>query len=404
MKITPPSLNFSANKISKRQAQYFKDRLVSAKDIDIVCHESTDRDSLSSAVAMQRYLDNLGINSKIIISNKPSKIGIKNPDFRYITFSEIKPEDKPVDTALCVDFSAKERLSPNVLKYIQKSKNLLCIDHHVGTNLFSTDYVILKKPVENADRAIETSAPCYVDSSAKSATSVIYRMFEALNEPIDSEQAYSLMFGLVDDGAKKGYVICDGKSGTIIPTKKLIEDKNAYDVFLNLEKKLNEEQIKKISQAIDIMSNLNKDEEDFKNSLYDRVKFSSNGKLAYVEIPPDDIKWHNLGGDNERTSTILNRFRQDMLRNNENLEVAIVFYEAEDKYRISAHSKNPTLLDFYNYVEKTKIPEFTKNAGGHKDRGGGKIYTTDPEICHKWVEDIISCSNFYDTTPASLHK
>ena len=403
MKIVQSSVSFQANKISKRQAQYFQERLVNAKDVDIVCHESTDRDSLNSAIVMQRYLDNLGVNSKIIISQKPSQIGIKQPNFRFITSSDIKPCDKPVDTSLCVDFSAKERLAPNVLEYIQKSKNLLCIDHHAGTNLFSTDYVILRRPVADADKVIETASPCYVDSSARSATSVIYRMFEALDVPISNEQAYSMMFGLVDDSAKKGYVVCDGKNGTITPTKKMIDDKNALDVFLNLEEKLDDEQIKKIAQAIDIMSNLSDEEIEFKNSLYERISYSDNGKIAYVELSPQDEQWQKLGGDNERTSTILNRFRQDILRQNENVEVAMVFYEAENKYRISAHSKKPTLIDFYNYVEQKAIPDFTKSAGGHKDRGGGKIYTTDPVICHNWVKDIISCADFYDTTCESLH-
>ncbi len=396
MKIASLDISFKANKISKRQARYFKERLDKAKDVDIVCHESTDRDSLNCAIAMQRYLDNLGVNSKIILSGKPSKTGIKNPDFRYITANEIKPDDNPVDTALCVDFSAKERLTPALLEYIKKSKNLLCIDHHEGTNLFSTDYVVLKKSIEDADKVLETAAPCYVDSSAKSATSVIYRIFEALDVDIDSEQAYSLMFGLIDDAAKKGYMICDGTEGTIHSTEKLTQDKNAYEVYSSLKRKLDDEQIKKIAMAIDIMSNLNEAEQNFKNSLYEKVLFSDNGKIAYVEIPPDDEEWKSLGGDNTRTSTILNRFRQNILKKYDNVELALTFYEAEGKYRLSAHSKNPDLLNFYNYVEETKIPGFTKNAGGHKDRGGGKIFTTDPETCHKWVSDIISCREFYN--------
>ena len=228
-------------------------------------------------------------------------------------------------------------------------------------------------------------------------------MFEALNESIDSEQAYSLMFGLVDDSAKKGYIICDGVKGKITPTNKLLDDKNALEVYLSLEEKLDDEQIKKISQAIDLMSNLTFEEESFKNSLYEKIKYSPNGKIAYVEISPDDKEWKKLGGDTTRTSTILNRFRQEVLKKFNDVEVAITFYEAEGKYRLSAHSKTPTLLDFYNYIEKTRIPEFTKNAGGHKDRGGGKIYTTNPEVCHKWVQDIISCDDFYNSSAQYLH-
>ena len=227
-------------------------------------------------------------------------------------------------------------------------------------------------------------------------------MFEALDEPINSDQAYSLLFGLVDDITKKGYVVCDSSDGTIEPTKKLIDDKNALEIFLKLEDKVSKEQISKIACAIDIMNNLTPEELAFKDSLHEKIKYSENKKIAYVEIPPKDEEWKNLGGDNSRTSTILNRFRQDVLNNvydDENLkdvELALVFYEAENKYRISAHSKNSTLLDFYNYVESTKIPHFTENAGGHKDRGGGKIFSTDPETCHQWVNDIVSCSKFYD--------
>ena len=84
MNLTPVSPNFCANKMSKRQAKYFQERLKNASSVEIVCHELTDRDSLNSAIAMQRYLDNLGVNSRIIVSQKLSKIGIKKPDFRYI--------------------------------------------------------------------------------------------------------------------------------------------------------------------------------------------------------------------------------------------------------------------------------------------------------------------------------
>lgn len=406
MKIAPikntNNTNFKANKMSKTQAQYFKDRIKNAQKIDIVCHESTDRDALNSAIAIQRYAQSLKVPSRIIISQNLQKIGIKQPNFKYIQAEDKEKYEKPVDTTICVDFSAKERVSPEVLSHIEDSNTILCIDHHRGTNLFTEDYAVLKQPIENPENIIQTAVPCYVDSSAKSATSIIYRMFEALDEPISNEQAYSLMFGFVDDAAKRGLVTCDGKKGLVEPTQKLVEDKNALDVFLNLEEKLTDEQIGKIASAVDIMSNLTPLEKEFKNSLHDKIKLSDNGKIAYVEIPPKDKEWQRLGADNSRTSTILNRFRQNVLQNRfkdeklNNVELVMVFYEAEGKYRLSAHSKNSTFLDFCDYVEQTRIPNFTQNAGGHKDRGGGKIFTTDPKECHKWVNTIISCSDFYD--------
>jgi hypothetical protein len=42
-----------------------------------------------------------------------------------------------------------------------------------------------------------------------------------------------------------------------------------------------------------------------------------------------------------------------------------------------------------------KIPNFTQNSGGHPTRAGGGINSNNPEICHKWVQNIISCDNFF---------
>lgn len=396
MKILPSSISFNANKMSKRQAKYFREQLKKSKSVDIICHESTDRDSLNSAIVMQSYMDSLGVNSRVIVSQEHSKLGITKPIFRYITSDKINKNTEPPDTVLCLDFSAKERVQKNILDYIKKSKNILCIDHHNGTNLFNKDYIVIRDSIDNSDKIIETSVPCYVDSSAVSATSVIYRFFEALNKPVNNAQAFSLMYGFVDDGTKKGYFVCDGVQGAIIPTQKLIDDEKGFEIYVKLSQKIKKEQIKKIAQNIDVLSNLSEDEKKFKNSLYNRMEYSKNGKIAYVEIPPDDKQWMELGGDNSRTSAILNRFRQNILKDFKDIEAVFVFYEAEGRYKLSVHSSSPTLLDFFNYIEKTRIPNFTKNAGGHKERAGGKIFTIDPVKCHKWVEDIISCADFYD--------
>ena len=177
MKILPSQINFRANKISKRQANYFKEQLEGSKSVDIVCHESTDRDSLNSAIAMQRYMDSLGVNSRIIVSNEHSKLGITKPTFRYVQSNEINENIDPPDTVLCLDFSAKERINKNVLDHIRKGNKLLCIDHHNGVNLFNDNYLVLKNSIDGSSKAIESAVPCYIDTTAVSATSIIYRLF-----------------------------------------------------------------------------------------------------------------------------------------------------------------------------------------------------------------------------------
>ena len=432
MRISPiipnrKNLTFNANKMSKSQAQYFKDRFKEAKYADIVCHELTDRDAINSAITIQRYLNTKNIPSRIIISQNLQKIGIKEPDFQYIQADEIKKGEKPKDMVVCVDFSAKERVNSDTLNFIKQSPNIVCIDHHRGVNLFSKDYLVIKKSLENADEIIHSAVPCYVDSSAKSATSIIYRFLEAIDEPITNEQAYSMMFGFADDSIKRGLIKSDGIKGTLSATDELKKDKNAYEIYQNLKSRLNDEQIKKIAQATDIMSNLTAEEKEFYDSLHDKLKFSNNGKIAYIEIPPDDKEWKKLGSDNSRTSTILNRFRQNVQKNDfndtklNNVEIVMAFYEANGDYRFSAHSKKYSLENFIDYVdlvgEMTQIKNienmlngnsnsivqekgvfnFNKKAGGHPDRAGGKLEkVTDKDECHNWVQSIIACDDFFN--------
>ena len=58
-----------------------------------------------------------------------------------------------------------------------------------------------------------------------------------------------------------------------------------------------------------------------------------------------------------------------------------------DCYRISIHSKNNSVIDFFNYVKNNTNPDLT--AGGHPNRGGGCIQTLNPKKCHIWVEQFI---------------
>ncbi|MBR1617311.1 DHH family phosphoesterase [bacterium] len=428
MKVTKTNLiNFQANKMSQMQANYFATRLKNANQVDIICHESPDRDTINSGIVLQDYLNRVNVKSQILIDANPSRTGIKKPDFHYKNIALEGLPDTNSDTVIALDFSAKERVRPNVLQYMQSKPNILCIDHHQGINLFTQDCLVIEKPIQNADEIFQSAVPCYVDSSALSATSILYRLYEALDEEITPKQAYSIMFGLVDDTAKRGYLRCDGTKGTIEPTRKLKQNKNAYEIFKTLKNKLDDDAIKRIAQSVDIMSNLSLEEQKFYDGLYDKIQYSPNGKIAYIEIPPNDPEWAELGSDNHRTHTILNRFRQDMLNNKfhdaalDNIEMAAVFYPAQDKYKMSAHTKHPVLLKFFKYIERlgneyllkianiesanikiTYKPEgkgianFTSNAGGHPDRGGGKIFSTDPNVCHKWVQDIMDCCEFYD--------
>ena len=351
MKINHTNINFQAKKMSVKQADYIDNILKKSKDIDIICHETTDRDAANSALAMYDYLKQQGINARIILSQNLESLTLRNKNANIIQAKNLEENSKP-DTVLCVDFSDKERVAPNVLEHIK----------------------------------------FYVDTTAKSATSVIYRFFEALDENISKETAYDLFFGLISDCNKKGLIHCDGIKGEINETEELIQDKNAYEIYLKLKEKISDEDISDIARKIDIITNLTDDEKEFYKSLFKKIKFSKNQEIAYVMIPPDDTTWKKLGGDNTTTSSILNQFRQDILRKYKDTKIAVAFYEANGTYRASFHSKEKNLEDLY-ILSKDKIKEKGFSIGGHDNRGGAKILSTEPDICEKWAKEIINCAN-----------
>ena len=80
----------------------------------------------------------------------------------------------------------------------------------------------------------------------------------------------------------------------------------------------------------------------------------------------------------------------------ENVKMIFAFYEANGAYRMSAHSKDCSLLEYFKYVEDNAWPNFTKISGGHPNRAGGGVLNNEPEFCHNWVQKIISCEDFLD--------
>ncbi|MBQ2984305.1 MAG: hypothetical protein IJD57_05870 [Candidatus Gastranaerophilales bacterium] len=400
MRVNNINLNFRANKMSSAQAKYIDKNLQKAKSVDIFCHEDTDVDGAASAMVMSDYLKQKGISSNIVLSQNLSLLKLRNYDYNFIQAKNYKKNNE-TDTALCVDFSAKGRILPQTVGEIEKIPNKLGLDHHRGIDIVDGNYVYINHPLKD-DEHVKPVVSFYVDSSAKSATSVLYRFFEALGEEPTDDMNYDMFYGLVDDCAKRNFVKCDGEKGTIVPTKDLIEDEHAYEVFKKLENKLTSEQIAQIAKKVDIISSLSHREEQFRKSLKNRLQYSPNGHIAYVEIASDDKEWAKLGADNTRTSTILNRFRQDALANKFNdeklcnVKTVITFYRADDKYRMSLHSKEPTLLEFFKYIDKNSTTQLTDSMGGHRQRAGGKINTTNPKACHEWVLDIVNCDEFYN--------
>lgn len=371
-------LNFKANIMPKNQAKHIDNVLRSGKSVDIFCHTISDEDSFNSATTFYNYLQKEGIKPRIIVSGGETNYRYDTEKYNILQAKDVNEQTQKSDTALCVDFSSPERLNPNVLNHLYKytANSVVGLDHHDDANIHPSYNYITESYDKNNTPQLEAKN-YYIDSSAKSNSSVVYRFFEALGKKLDKDSAKSLLIGLRDDTGKN---IC-------------ALDTNTLEIKNKLTSKLSKEDLKEIDKYFDDKIALNDDEIAFKNSLNERTKYSSNGKFAYLVISEGDKQWEDLGKNTEKTTSILRNYQKDILANNKNIEAVGVFYPCNDNntYKMSLTSNK-------NYAKK--IVDFAKEnynrnlmAGGHPDRCGGTIYTNNPEVQENWINTFVNAAD-----------
>lgn len=402
------NISFKANPMPKAQAEYIDKKLQEADSVDIFCHVSTDEDAFNSAKAMYLYLESMGKNARIICSDNHALYDFDNLKYNIVS-ADMVDETTPIsDLAICLDFSRKERLNPNEIDYLSKYQvgKVLGIDHHNESSYFSP----LTRRITESYRSVSDMPEAdpvnyYIDVSSKSCSAIIYRFFEALNKKMSDNQLVSLYCGMCDDMKKSGY-ISFSKGGTATFTKMAKDDSNTKHVFNKVKASLSEIEKKDIAKHLDIMSTLTKEEKKFQKRLFDSVKFSDNKKFAYCVIEPGDLEWDKLGGDNERTSSIIRDFRIRLLKNNtddkliaanlhsklDRVKVAGIFYpdKRNGAYKVSLHSRADYVSQYIDYIRENLCSELL--AGGHEDRGGGRIYSFDQDECNKFINQFVIAS------------
>ena len=372
------NVSFKANVMPKNQAKHIDNILHSGKSVDIFCHAMSDEDTFNSATAFYNYLKDEGISARIIASGGKDNYNYDTSKYNIIDAKDVNENTQKADVALCVDFSGKDRLATNVFKHLQKydAKTIVGIDHHDDKNKIVSDFNQITKAYRKNEMPEIEAKNYYVDSSSKSNCGIIYRFFEALGKKPSHEISRALFTGFQDDISKD-------KSNL---------DKNSKEVKLKLIKSLNIIDLAKIGKHFFDKTKFTKEEKAFAKSLNQRTQYSSNGKLAYVEIKEDDKEWNKIGRNTERAVKILGKFRNQILSNNKNLEAVAVFYPCSDgsTYKMSILSNKNYAMKMVDYVKDN----YDKNlvAGGHNNRCGGTIQTTNPEEQHAWVNNFIKAS------------
>lgn len=360
--------SFKAKSMPTKQALHLKKQLKNACLVDIICHSSTDEDAIASAKAMEWYIKKLKVPCRVIQDRAEDTFEYNKIATNDLSQNNYLDSSLGGDTILCIDFSSYSRINPNLHETIKTIPQLICLDHHTQGDLNSQNPNI------------------YIDTTAKSCAGVIMRFFESLNINPPNIIKKHLFCGMTDDLRKNGYIKYN-ESTTPIPTKLIENDTNTQSLYNRLRNELSQDDKDTVIKHLNKLASLTQEEKAFKDSLPSRAKYIANGKFAYIEIPVNDKEWQALGGDNSTTSAIIGDFRKTTLEENPTLDSVAVFYPNHNGYRISIHSQNNNVLNLFNYIKSTTIPDFI--GGGHEERGGGTNLNFNPEKCRNWVDNIL---------------
>ena len=382
--------NFTANVMPKNCAEYIDKKLKSAKTADIFCHTSSDEDSFNSAKAMYSYLQSQGIKSRIIVSNGKECYDYDTKKYNIMQADEVNDETKKSDIALCVDFSAKSRAVPNVMKYINSyGTNVVGFDHHNNPDKITTNYnQITQAYAKIKDMPALNSKDFYIDSSAKSNCAIISRFFDAIGHKTSKEENKSLLAGMLDDTSKDGYTkISD--NGQIAISENINDFNHTKDIFKKVLSNLTNEDKSEVVAHFNNKAKLTEKEIKFQESLKERTQYSKNGKFAYIEIQQGDKEWEQLGRDTVRSKQVLSDYRKQMIADN-NLDAVAVFFPTnlKDTYKMSILTKKDYAKRIIDDIKTTSYPELV--AGGHDDRSGGTIISSNKQQCHNWVNLFVN--------------
>ncbi len=383
--------NFTANVMPKNCAEHINNKLKSAKTVDIFCHTSSDEDSFNSAKAMYSYLESQGVKARIIVSDGKDCFGYNSNKYNIIQANQINTQTKKADIALCVDFSSANRVVPNVAKYIKSyGNNVVGFDHHNNPDKIAPNFNQVTQAYAKNMPALK-SKDFYIDSSAKSNCAIISRFFDAIGHKLSREESKSLLAGMLDDTSKDGYTKIS-ESGEINVSDKIGDFGNTKTVMNNVLSKMSGfDKINVLTHFFN-KSKLTDKEIQFKNTLAKRTQYSNNGKFAYIEIQQGDKEWESLGRDTAKTKQVLSEYRKEML-NKEGLDAIAVFFPTNENntYKMSILTKKDYAKQIIDDIKSTVCPDLT--AGGHDDRSGGTINSSDSEVCHKWVNLFVNSAD-----------
>ncbi len=300
----------------------FFDFIEKSKTIAVFMHVSPDGDCLSSAIALTRYLKNMGKNAVCFApdlkrANLPEKLSFL-PDFDLVNSAE---PQKSYDLCIGVDVGDEGRLGDTCFRLFIKGKCTLVVDHHSSHRDF-------------ADKTIR-------EENSASTTQILYKMFRSYDKNfIDNDIAACLYTGIVTDSG------CFSFSNTTSETHLVAGQLLNYDFDSATI-------CRKVTK--DIKLNVFK----LKNAITSKLETYENDRIAYVYTSLKDLS--DFGATEKDTEGLVNT-----VLDIEGVELSIAVTEIKDKaYKVSFRTKG-------NVDASACARSF--GGGGHFNASGCRAY------------------------------
>lgn len=306
------------------EVSQIKDYIEAAARIVIIQADNPDGDSLGSALALEHILGDLGKEPLLYCAvNMPTYL-------RYMSgWDRVQSElPKQFDLSIIVDASTMtlfERLSTSDQQAWVATKPCIVLDHHK----------VVEQPIPFASITIN-------DASRASTGELIYLLAQDLDWPLSLQAQEFLMSSILGD--------TQGLSNELASAQ-------TYRIMADMvEAGVNRPQLEELRREF---SKMPPDIFRYKAALIDRTTFSSNGRIAYVVVPQDEIN---------RYSPLYNPgplIQGDMLQTS-GVGLAIVFKQYDDGRVTAAIRCNS------GFGIAAKLAA-SFNGGGHPFASGFKI-------------------------------
>ncbi len=304
--------------------------LEGVKTVGVTGHRRPDGDCIGSCLGLYNYLTKNypELSVSLYLESIADKfVFLKNSD--KIIFNTEKDEE--FDLFIVLDSSDLERIGETV-KYFNKAKKTLCIDHHISNNNFAMENV--------------------VDAKLSSASELLYMMLD--EDKVDKYVAEALYLGIVHDSGVFKY--SNTSYNTMAIAGKLMEKGIDFTSIIDdtfYTKTYVQNQI-------------------LGRALLESVVFY-DGKCIFSVVKKDEFDFYNI------TSADLDGV-VEQLRITKGVEVAIFMYETEPmEYKISLRSKSE--------VDVSKVAEYF-GGGGHIRAAGVMMHGTVYDVINNLSEQI----------------